>query len=123
LLDGCSKNEMLNEIETVFNLMYKSGIEPGTVSYNSIIDGYVRSKEFWKAWNCYKEMQNKKITADNFTYSSLIKGVTNKDQKKEFNIIYKLFETIKNTNIADEILYNCMLDACVATYNFDIAKK
>jgi len=67
LLDGCSKNEMIREIEVVIKLMSKSGIAPGTVSYNSIIDGYVRCKEFWKALDCYKEMQSKHIKADNFT--------------------------------------------------------
>jgi pentatricopeptide repeat protein len=39
LLDGCSKNEMIKEIEVVIKIMSKSGIAPGTVSYNSIIDG------------------------------------------------------------------------------------
>lgn len=32
LLDGCSKNEMIREIEVVIKLMNKSGIAPGTVS-------------------------------------------------------------------------------------------
>lgn len=67
LLDGCSKNEKIREIEIVTDIMIRCGINPGTVSYNSIIDGYVRCKEFWKAWDCYKEMISKKIKADNFT--------------------------------------------------------
>jgi hypothetical protein len=52
----------------------------------------------------------------------LIKGVTGRDQKKEFIIIQKLFDNIKNNDSPDEILYNCMIDACVATHNFDLAK-
>jgi pentatricopeptide repeat protein len=52
LLDGCSKCELLKEIEIVINLMQESRLNPGTVSYNSIIDGYVRCKQFWKAYNC-----------------------------------------------------------------------
>lgn len=52
----------------------------------------------------------------------MIKGVTNKEQKKEFIIIQKLFDNIKYNDSPDEILYNCMIDACVATRNFDLAK-
>jgi len=52
LLDGCAKNELLQEISTVTHLMLQSGLSLGTVSYNSIIDGYVRCQEFWKAWEC-----------------------------------------------------------------------
>lgn len=32
LLDGCSKNEKLKEIEIVTQMMKKTGISPGTVS-------------------------------------------------------------------------------------------
>jgi len=66
-------------------------------------------------------MQNKHIKADNFTYSSLIKGVVSREQRKEFGIITKLFDKIKLSDKPDEILYNCMIDSCVATHHFDLA--
>jgi len=66
-------------------------------------------------------MQNKHIKADNFTYSSLIKGVVSKEQRKEFGIITKLFDKIKVSDKPDEILYNCMIDSCVATHHFELA--
>jgi len=49
-------------------------------------------------------MQSAKVKADNFTYSSLIKGVVNKEQRKEFQIITRLFESIKYSENPDEIL-------------------
>ena len=67
-------------------------------------------------------MQESSIVPDNFTYSTLIKGIradssssgpiTNQsDLERAFNLL----ELMKKQNQVkpDEILYNCLIDACV----------
>ena len=50
-------------------------LKANDVTYNSIIDACVRCGKMDKAWNLFIEMQDNGITPDNFTFSTLIKGI------------------------------------------------
>lgn len=50
-------------------------LRPNDVTYNSMIDVCVRCEQMEKAWNLLTEMQEENIVPDNFTYSTLIKGL------------------------------------------------
>ena len=95
------------------------GLKPNDVTYNSLIDTCVRCQEMDKAWGLFSEMQDYGIVPDNFTFSTLIKGIKNtknpKKDMKDLERAFTLLEQIKESQNAspDEILYNCLIDACI----------
>lgn len=52
---------------------------------------------------------------DNFTYSTLIKGIKNEGEFADIERAFGLLNEIRdNPELRpDEILYNCLLDACI----------
>eukprot|EP00360_Condylostoma_magnum_P001400 CAMPEP_0168313864 /NCGR_PEP_ID=MMETSP0210-20121227/4949_1 /TAXON_ID=40633 /ORGANISM="Condylostoma magnum, Strain COL2" /LENGTH=63 /DNA_ID=CAMNT_0008276011 /DNA_START=504 /DNA_END=695 /DNA_ORIENTATION=+ len=52
---------------------------------------------------------------DNFTYSTLIKGIKNEGELADIDRAFGLLNEIRNNPDLrpDEILYNCLLDACI----------
>lgn len=114
---------MLKAFE-MFELMKKQGLHPNDVTYNSLIDSCVRAGKMSQAWNLLKEMQENDIYPDNFTYSTLIKGIKADNSNHQFGCIsnrndldkaFYLLESLKRQKFVhpDEILYNCLIDACV----------
>lgn len=80
-------------------------IEPSSVTYNSLIDGMVRTGNIEKAWELFEEMKIKGLKQDNFTYSSLIKGIKSDKSHRYFNKTIKLFRSLKTSDFnPDEIL-------------------
>jgi pentatricopeptide repeat protein len=61
--------------------MLDHNITPSSVTYNSLIDGQIRIKNLKNAWEIYEEMKLKGLKCDNFTYSSLVKGISSEDDK------------------------------------------
>ena len=76
LLDGCSKNSNLTLAFKLYQQMISEyEISPSTVTFNSLIDACIRSNDMSKAWGVLDEMKVRNVKADNFTYSTLIKGI------------------------------------------------
>ena len=59
----------------MFEMMKRSDLRANEVTYNSLIDVCVRCNQMKKAWVLLNEMQDQGINPDNFTYSTLIKGI------------------------------------------------
>lgn len=53
----------------------KEGVLPNTITFNSLIDCCVRTNSQDRAWKVLDEMKSKGIKADNYTYSTLFKGI------------------------------------------------
>ena len=68
-----------------------------------------------KAWEVLEDMKAKNVKADNFTYSTLIKGIRYEDQKTDLDKAFKLFTELgaEPSHAPDEILFNVLLDACI----------
>lgn len=105
-------------------MMKQQGLRPNDVTYNSIIDACVRCNKMHSAWSLLAEMQANQITPDNFTYSTLIKGIRAENNSQQAGVIsnpqeleraFTLLESMKQGGQVrpDEILYNCLIDACV----------
>ena len=61
-------------------------------------------------------MKENNIKPDNFTYSTIIKGLnknSNNTKENELELAFKLFDNVKKNSKPDEILYNCIMDACL----------
>jgi pentatricopeptide repeat domain-containing protein 1 len=84
-----------------------------------MIDVCVRCDQMDKAWNLLNEMQTEgKLQPDNFTYSTIIKGIkcdsrnfSTRNLDKAFMLLDQM--KLQNQVKPDEILYNCLIDACV----------
>lgn len=108
----------------MFDMMKTLRLSPNDVTYNSMIDVCVRCGDTEQAWKLLSDMQLNHIHPDNFTYSTLIKGIRAQyshqyiggvNNPKDLEKAFYLLDTMKKSNHVqpDEILYNCIIDACV----------
>ena len=67
----------------IYDEMKKAQLKPNSVTYNSLIDTCVRSGRLPLAWEFLEEMQKEGICPDNFTYSTLIKGIKGQENVKD----------------------------------------
>ena len=103
--------------------MKSQKLQPNDVTFNTLIDCCVRANKMPKAWTLLKEMQESDITPDNFTYSTIIKGIKPETQHNsdkpanycELNKAFILIDQLKKRGnfMPDEVLFNCLIDACV----------
>jgi pentatricopeptide repeat protein len=119
LLDGCSKNGRIDLAFQLYDEMMRENVRASTITYNSLIDACVRSNHINKAWEVLSKIFSQSlidgVQPDNFTYSTLIKGIRSEEQTSDLERAFNLFHTMKdNPNFApDEVLFNVLLDACI----------
>ena len=127
-IKGCTQLKLYDRIDYVFEHLINNndvGVTPNDVTFNSLIDAYVRQNNMNKVFKLISTMQQYHIKPDNFTYTTIIKGL-NKDSfnninnynykdknKDELDLAFQLFEKVKQFSKPDEILYNCIMDACL----------
>ena len=66
---------MINRAMQLFNQMQEVGLKPTYVTFNSLIDVYVRCNDMREAWHFFHLMRSSGLKPDNFTISTLIKGI------------------------------------------------
>ena len=145
-IKGCSKFKLYENVEKAFNHLINNSSEnniiPNDVTFNSLIDVYVSQKNMDKVLQTVNLMQTYKIFPDNYTYTTIIKGLNrnsllknnNKNTEKqnsnllqnsdffsniELDLAFKLFNHVKQISKPDEILYNCIMDACLRFSKID----
>ena len=125
-IKGCTQMKLYDKIDYVFeHLINKNDINiiPNDVTFNSLIDAYMRQNNMNKVFLLLSKMQQYHIKPDNFTYTTIIKGL-NKDsfsstknnqsnKNNEIDLAFQLFDKVKQISKPDEILYNCIMDACL----------
>ena len=130
-IKGCTQLKLYDKVDYVFEHLIinnDTNITPNDVTFNSLIDAYVRQNNMNKVFKLISTMQQYHIKPDNFTYTTIIKGL-NKDSfslsnnnnindykntnKNELDLAFQLFEKVKQFSKPDEILYNCIMDACL----------
>eukprot|EP00347_Sterkiella_histriomuscorum_P013026 403366299 len=131
IIKGCAQEKKLQLAFEMFNLMKMQCLKPNDVTYNSLIDACVRCNRLNSAWQLLSEMQQNNIVPDNFTYSTLIKGIRAENQSQngisnpmDLEKAFALLEQMKQSNGGvkpDEILYNCLIDACVRFHDVNRA--
>ena len=112
LIDFAAKNSEIAFAEYVFKVMVSHNIQPSIVTYNTLIDSYFKTNRFSQAWILFELLKKTDKAPDNFTYTTMINGlksVENPDIEKAFI----LFNEYKQFNKPDQIIYNCLLDACI----------
>jgi pentatricopeptide repeat protein len=122
-IKGCAQINDFNRAYCAFNQMLKE-VNPNDVTFNTMIDVCVRTNNMTHVWKVIELMKDYDIKPDNFTYSTIIKGL-NKDGDKweneaELNFAINLFKNVKKFSKPDEILYNCLMDACLRFKKYDM---
>ena len=178
-IKGCAQMNLFDKAFEAFEKMLSRAetITPNDVSFNTMIDVCVRSENISLVWGIVEKMKDYGIKPDNFTYSTIIKGINKKSNfnnlsgfrnsntnsknnnnnhyyknhknsnssnnhygnsfnnnlnsgennfaskertdEGELEIAFKLFENVKMHSKPDEILYNCIMDACLRFEKID----
>ncbi|XP_075485485.1 LOW QUALITY PROTEIN: pentatricopeptide repeat-containing protein At4g01570 [Primulina tabacum] len=76
LIQGCSKSYRTNDALKIFNEMQCNGIRAGTVVYNSLLNGLLKSRRLVEACNLFERMvDDDGVRASCWTYNILIDGL------------------------------------------------
>ena len=111
LLNGCSKKLDIINLHRIYMDMINKGVAPNLITFNTIIDAFIRNKNTEKAFNIFNDMINQKINPDNFTLSTLFKGINKPEHYKYLTQGVDIIN--KNIYPVDIILINVLLDACI----------
>jgi len=109
-IKGCAQNAYYEKALEAFDKI-PSEVVPNDVTVNTMIDICVRIGNHDKKQEFINLLGQYEIKPDNFTYSTIIKGMNKKNNT--LSEAFQLFETAKKYSKADEILYNCIMDACL----------
>jgi pentatricopeptide repeat protein len=112
LIDFAAKKEKIHFSEAIYQNMLELKVMPTIVTYNTLISCYFKNGDTEKAWQIFNNIKTCSLKADNFTYTTMIKGIKMSD-KPNLGLAFNLFEEYKKDNPADQIIYNCMLDVCI----------
>ena len=117
IIDFISKNSFSNEkkVEKILNFLIQNKLEISVITFNTILDFYLKNKNFSKAWELFSQIGKNK---DEFTYATMINGLKNSNLCN-FSIIYEIYEEYRKNHKPDQIIYNCILDACITYEKFD----
>lgn len=66
---------MVAKAKDLFARMKDLRLKPTFVTYNSLIDVFVRVNQMKEAWRYFDMMRSNGLKPDNFTCSTLIKGI------------------------------------------------
>lgn len=90
-------------------------INPTIVTINTLIDQYFKNNFADAAWAVFEQLKTTytSIKPDNFTYTTLINGLKSNRDGMDLRKAFTLFEEYKLNSQPDQIIYNCLLDACI----------
>lgn len=119
--ENLSRN-LLNAVSALISEAQSEGVFLNEISYNILIDTYMRAGRIALALDTYEEMVGAKgLKADSYTYSTLVKGIKKIDilqgQQREmgriFDIVRKISSSEDGSNFKfDEVLFNTLIDTC-----------
>eukprot|EP00927_Polykrikos_kofoidii_P001140 TRINITY_DN10417_c0_g1_i4.p1 TRINITY_DN10417_c0_g1~~TRINITY_DN10417_c0_g1_i4.p1 ORF type:complete len:1130 (-),score=181.88 TRINITY_DN10417_c0_g1_i4:249-3638(-) len=105
------------DVSGVIQHMRERAVNPNIVTYNSMVKGFVEHKDLAKAWHLVEEMERDGVIPDSFTCSILLKGSRHTTSPHEVDKVLALVARAKIS--PDEVLVNCLLDACVRLRDAD----
>lgn len=112
LIDFAAKNNEISFAEYIFKVMVSNNIQPSIVTYNTLIDSYFKQNRYNQAWILFELLKKSDKKPDNFTYTTMINGLKSME-RPDLTKAFTLFAEYKQINKPDQIIYNCLLDACI----------
>ncbi|KAG8646637.1 hypothetical protein MANES_09G018580v8 [Manihot esculenta] len=107
--------------QNTFNVMIQRGVEPGVITYTSLIDGLCISDQFKEALALLKEMVGRNISPDVFTFNILIDTLCKKGLVSNAQDIIKIM--IQRGVEPTFVTYNSLMDGYCLGNQIDKARK
>lgn len=125
--DQEEKKKLIEQMNKIFdNLKKHSSIKPTDVTLNTILDILIKGGLYQKAWDLFDEMRSKyDVEPDKYSYSTIIKALKYDLDSSKLERAFGLLEYLKtkNTELNDEIIFNCLIDVCIKLNCIDKAEK
>lgn len=123
LINGHLNMLELNQVDKIIEEMKGLGIPRNTIIYTSIIQKCAVTKKVTKMMEVYERMKNERITANMFTYMSIVTGFAKINDIKNARHYAELFSTYIRDKTLLTSLYNVILSAYLFPPNFEAANK
>jgi len=121
------KADLLKQMEKIFNDVKKHQThKPNDVTINTILDILIKGGQYQKAWDLFDEMRTTyDVEPDKYSYSTIIKALKYDLDSSKLERAFGLLEYLKNKNtqLNDEIIFNCLIDVCIKLNCIDKAEK
>lgn len=109
MIQGCSKSYRVNDALRIFSEMQYNCIRAGTVVYNSLLDGLMKSRKLMEACNLFEKMvDDDGVRASCWTYNILIDGLYKNGRAEA---AYTMFCDLKRkgNNFVDGVTYSIIV--------------
>ncbi|KAH6757514.1 Tetratricopeptide repeat superfamily protein [Perilla frutescens var. hirtella] len=109
LIQGCSKSYRVNDAMRIFTEMQYNSIRAGTVVYNSLLDGLMKSRKLMEACNLFEKMvDDDGVRASCWTYNILIHGLYKNGREEA---AYTMFCDLKRkgNSFVDGVTYSIVV--------------
>jgi pentatricopeptide repeat protein len=101
LIAAYSRAHLPQQAEAHLLEMIQNGVVPSIASYNSVLHGYVVNLQPLEAYRLFLELHQSSILApDRTSYSTLLKGLGEKNYPEEMEHIYSLMEKASSSSSA-----------------------
>ncbi|MCQ2820379.1 MAG: hypothetical protein MJ252_24195 [archaeon] len=120
------KRVLLEKAQTYFEDVEKKGLKYGDITINTMLDIYIKTSQFNKAWDLFDNMEKKyEIEPDKYSYSTIIKALKYDEDPSKVEKAFGVLEYLKKKNVtgSDEIIFNCLLEVCLKFKMVDKAEK
>jgi len=108
----------LAKARTVMAGMYGTGQHPNVVTFNELIDAYVKQHNSRAVWELVDEMQSHKVAPNTITVSILLKSLDRKASVAEFQKVMTAVACVEDQ--MDEVLLSSALEACIRAGRKDV---
>ena len=123
--DNASYSVVLNaccdarSVTLVFQSLHAAGIQPDTVTMNSMINSLAKCRDATSALELLEEMKQMKLNPSVRSYTSVIEALGSRHLDKAF----ELLNEVEDLEEPDLIFYNVLLSACAKAADADRAEQ
>ena len=122
-LDNCGKQGRPELTIKIIQDFTQGKIQLSLYAVNSLLDLCVKTQRQPDLWNIVIKMVKFGILPDPFTYSCIVKSIKQEGEMTDLDRAFEFLACLKEKKVVqtDEILYNCLLDACINNRKLDKA--
>ena len=124
-IDNCAKQGRAELVATIIQDFVLGRIELSLYTINSLLDLCVKHQRQPELWEVVIRMVKIDVLPDPFSYSCIVKSIKQEGEMTDIDKAFELLACLDEKKVVqtDEILYNCLLDACVSNRKVDKALR
>ena len=93
IIDGLSKQGLVNEAQNLFSEMIRKRISPDVVTYNSLIYDLCNFSRWKEAASIFTDMLNHGISPNVITFNTLVSGLSKEGRTTEAHNVFEIMLT------------------------------